>query len=134
MAHLVGRAKGTNSGLTPAGRAALTPHEISSRTLGTKAFMVGWFTYSGLIYVLKFCMVFFFKRITLLNLSTSNLNRELNTIANYFFFLYSFGLDRQNLIWWCFTAVGTTWVAIILTLFLTCRYVNSMHYPLLFGS
>ncbi|KAH8152775.1 uncharacterized protein LAJ45_03000 [Morchella importuna] len=96
MAHLVGIAGGSNFGLTEVEREALTPHQVQMRVMGTKAFMVGWFTYTGLIYILKLCMVFFFKRVT-------------------------FGLDRQGLIRSCFVSVGVTWIVIILTLFLTCR-------------
>lgn len=70
MAHLVGIAGGSNFGLTEVEREALTPHQVQMRVMGTKAFMVGWFTYTGLIYILKLCMVFFFKRVTLANLNS----------------------------------------------------------------
>ncbi|KAI5847628.1 hypothetical protein DFP73DRAFT_542482 [Morchella snyderi] len=96
MAHLAAIAGGSNFGLTEAERESLTPHQVQLRVMGAKAFMGGWFTYTGLIYILKLCMVFFYKRVT-------------------------FGLDRQGLIRWCFVSVGLTWIVIILTLFLTCR-------------
>ncbi|KAL7275378.1 hypothetical protein RUND412_001685 [Rhizina undulata] len=96
MANLVGRSDGTNFGLTPEQRVALTPEEIENRTTGSKVFMVGWFTYSGVIWIMKLCMTFFFSRVT-------------------------FGLDRQRMINLAFWAIGVSWVSIILTLFLTCR-------------
>lgn len=64
MSHLVS-IYGANSNLSPIQRASLSPEQIKSREFGSKMFMIGWFTYSGAVWTLKLCMMFFFSRVTL---------------------------------------------------------------------
>ncbi|KAL9004278.1 MAG: hypothetical protein Q9188_002913 [Gyalolechia gomerana] len=55
-----------NSGLTPEQRAAIDPQgeEYRLRVGGSKNQLVGWLTYTVLLWTLKFCMLIFFSRLT----------------------------------------------------------------------
>ncbi|KAG0131082.1 hypothetical protein HOY82DRAFT_670202 [Tuber indicum] len=97
MSHLVSL-YGGNSNLSPAQRAEMSEEEVQRRVFGSKMFMVGWFSYSGAMWVLKLCMVFFFARITV-------------------------GLRRQVWITAAYVVVGMSYFVICLVLFLTCRCV-----------
>ncbi|KAL2371390.1 hypothetical protein RJZ57_004170 [Blastomyces gilchristii] len=44
-------------------RAAMSEEEKALRSLGSKCFMTGWYTYIGLIWTLKMNMLFFYKRV-----------------------------------------------------------------------
>ena len=61
-AHIVG-GTGDTSHLTQEQREAFTPEEAALRQKGTKWFMVGWFTYIGLIWTLKLNMLFLYRRV-----------------------------------------------------------------------
>ncbi|PHH82752.1 hypothetical protein CDD83_3182 [Cordyceps sp. RAO-2017] len=54
-----------NSGMTPQERAAIDPssEEFDLRVKGSKAHMAGWITYSALLWTLKACWLFFYKRL-----------------------------------------------------------------------
>lgn len=41
--------------------------EIHERQFGSKCLLVSWFAYVTLIWVLKACMLFFYKRLTYVN-------------------------------------------------------------------
>ncbi|KAL2384049.1 hypothetical protein RJZ90_002218 [Blastomyces dermatitidis] len=62
MAHIVGYA-GDNGNIPAAQRAAMSEEEKALRSLGSKCFMTGWYTYIGLIWTLKMNMLFFYKRV-----------------------------------------------------------------------
>ncbi|KAH7119934.1 hypothetical protein B0J11DRAFT_582429 [Dendryphion nanum] len=61
-AHIVG-GTGDTSHLTMEQRLSFTPEQAASRQKGTKWFMVGWYTYIGLIWTLKLNMLFLYKRV-----------------------------------------------------------------------
>jgi hypothetical protein len=61
-AHKVG-GTGDTSHLTMEQRLAFTPEQALSRQSGTKWFMVGWYTYIGLIWSLKLNMLFLYQRV-----------------------------------------------------------------------
>ncbi|KAF2126432.1 hypothetical protein P153DRAFT_346150 [Dothidotthia symphoricarpi CBS 119687] len=61
-AHFVG-GTGDTSHLTMEQRLSFTPEQAASRQAGTKWFMVGWYTYIGLIWTLKLNMLFFYKQV-----------------------------------------------------------------------
>ncbi|CUS08983.1 unnamed protein product [Tuber aestivum] len=100
MSHLVSL-YGGNSNLSPAQREEMSEEEVQRRVFGSKLFMVGWFTYSGAMWMLKLCMVFFFARITV-------------------------GLRRQVWITGAYVIVGVSYFIICLVLFLTCRPWNKL--------
>ncbi|ODH38402.1 hypothetical protein ACO22_02353 [Paracoccidioides brasiliensis] len=62
MAHIVGYA-GDTGNIPAAQRASMSDEERALRSLGSKCFMVGWYTYIGLIWTLKMNMLFFYKRV-----------------------------------------------------------------------
>ncbi|KAK2740982.1 hypothetical protein FQN55_008537 [Onygenales sp. PD_40] len=62
MAHIVGYAQ-DNGNIPAEMRASMSEEEKALRSLGAKCFMVGWFTYIGLIWTLKMNMLFFYKRV-----------------------------------------------------------------------
>ncbi|KAK2785558.1 hypothetical protein FQN53_007643 [Emmonsiellopsis sp. PD_33] len=62
MAHIVGYAQ-DNGNIPTEMRASMSEEEKALRSLGAKCFMVGWFTYIGLIWTLKMNMLFFYKRV-----------------------------------------------------------------------
>ncbi|KAH5016898.1 hypothetical protein HBI81_020770 [Parastagonospora nodorum] len=61
-AHIVG-GTGDTSHLTLEQRLSFSPEEAAMRQKGTKWFMVGWYTYIGLIWTLKFNFLFLSRRI-----------------------------------------------------------------------
>ncbi|QDS73853.1 hypothetical protein FKW77_006711 [Venturia effusa] len=95
VAYIVGMS-GDNANMTNLERLALTDEQRTTKILGSKAFVVGWFTYTGLLWSLKTCMLFFMKRITT-------------------------GLWQAKLIKPGFAIVGTTYIAVLFMLFFTCR-------------
>ncbi|KAL8769247.1 MAG: hypothetical protein Q9209_004748 [Squamulea sp. 1 TL-2023] len=68
LAYFVGvRWKGlANSGMTPEQRAALNPNDLEykHRVGGSKNQIIGWLTYTTLLWTLKTCMLIFFSRLT----------------------------------------------------------------------
>lgn len=54
---------GDTSNLTHEQRVTMSPSEAAARQKGTKWFIVGWYTYIGLIWGLKINMLFLFKRL-----------------------------------------------------------------------
>ncbi|PWW73875.1 hypothetical protein C7212DRAFT_213833 [Tuber magnatum] len=100
MSHLVSL-YGGNSNLSPTQREEMDEEEVQRRVFGSKLFMVGWFSYSGAMWVLKLCMVFFFSRITV-------------------------GLRRQIWITGAYVVVGVSYFIICLVLFLTCQPWNKL--------
>lgn len=63
MAHVVST-HGDNSNLTQEWRDNLIPAEAARKVIGSKCFVVGHVTYTGAIWTMKLCMVFFLERIT----------------------------------------------------------------------
>ena len=61
-AHIVG-GTGDTSHLTMAQRLSMTPEQAATRQKGSKWFMVGWYTYIGLIWTLKLNMLFLYRRV-----------------------------------------------------------------------
>lgn len=61
-AHIVG-GTGDTSHLTMEQRLSFTPEQVAARQSGTKWFMVGWYTYIGLIWTLKLNMLFLYRRV-----------------------------------------------------------------------
>jgi hypothetical protein len=61
-AHIVG-GTGDTSHLTMDQRLSFTPEQAALRQKGTKWFMVGWYTYIGLIWTLKLNMLFLYRRL-----------------------------------------------------------------------
>jgi hypothetical protein len=61
-AHIVG-GTGDTSHMTREQRLSITPEEAALRQKGTKWFMVGWYTYIGLIWTLKLNMLVLYRRI-----------------------------------------------------------------------
>ncbi|KAI8936146.1 hypothetical protein NX059_007641 [Plenodomus lindquistii] len=61
-AHIVSRT-GDTSHLTMEQRVGFTPAEAALRQTGTKWFMVGWYSYIGLIWTLKLNMLFLYRRV-----------------------------------------------------------------------
>ncbi|PSN73633.1 hypothetical protein BS50DRAFT_191908 [Corynespora cassiicola Philippines] len=61
-AHIVG-GTGDTSHLTMEQRLSFTPEQAATRQKGTKWFMVGWYTYIGLIWSLKLNMLFLYRRV-----------------------------------------------------------------------
>ncbi|KAF1847796.1 uncharacterized protein K460DRAFT_352877 [Cucurbitaria berberidis CBS 394.84] len=61
-AHIVA-GTGDTSYLTPEQLRSMTPEQVVLRQNGTKWFMVGWYTYVGLIWTLKLNMLFFYRRV-----------------------------------------------------------------------
>ncbi|PGH07221.1 hypothetical protein AJ79_06325 [Helicocarpus griseus UAMH5409] len=95
MAHIVGYAQ-DNGNIPPEIRASMSPEDRALRSLGSKCFMTGWYTYIGLIWTLKLNMLFFYKR-----------------VVN--------GLWVERFILPAQVVVGITASAILLLLGLTCR-------------
>ncbi|GAT31225.1 hypothetical protein RIB2604_04100360 [Aspergillus luchuensis] len=58
---------GANAGLSDEQRASMEEWEIHERQFGSKCLLVSWFAYVTLIWVLKACMLFFYKRLTYVN-------------------------------------------------------------------
>ncbi|KAI5778447.1 hypothetical protein EDC01DRAFT_634842 [Geopyxis carbonaria] len=106
MAFIVGRMGGSNSGMSQEQREALTQQEVHNRTIGSKAFIVGWLMYVTVVWILKACMVFFFQRITM-------------------------SLKQQGMIRWAFLSVVTSYIGIVLMFLLTCRPYRKLYqvYP-----
>lgn len=61
-AHIVG-GTGDTSHLTMSQRLSMTPEQAATRQKGSKWFMVGWYTYIGLIWTLKLNMLFLYRRV-----------------------------------------------------------------------
>lgn len=95
MAHIVGYAQ-DNGNIPAALRATMSEEEKALRSLGSKCFMTGWYTYIGLIWSLKMNMLFFYKR-----------------VVN--------GLWVEKFILPAQLIVGATGTSILLLLGLTCR-------------
>ncbi|EKG20768.1 hypothetical protein MPH_01935 [Macrophomina phaseolina MS6] len=63
MAHVVST-HGDNSNLTEEWRININPAEAARKVIGSKCFVVSHVTYTGTIWTMKLCMVYFFERIT----------------------------------------------------------------------
>ncbi|KAG9193561.1 hypothetical protein G6011_03596 [Alternaria panax] len=61
-AHIVG-GTGDTSHLMMQERLSFTPEQAAARQKGSQWFMVGWFTYIGLIWTLKLNMLFLYRRV-----------------------------------------------------------------------
>lgn len=71
MLHLIG-VLGSITGMTDEKALTLTPEETRNIVVGSKCLLAGWIIYTTLIWCLKGCMLFFYKRLTL-NLQQQNL-------------------------------------------------------------
>ncbi|KAI5457796.1 hypothetical protein BGZ63DRAFT_364253 [Mariannaea sp. PMI_226] len=89
-----------NNSMTPAEREALDPN--SQEVLGSKIQLAGWSTYSFLLWVLKTCMCTFYFRLT----------KDLDGYRPKIYFGFGFLL--------------TSWLAVQLNIFLSCRPNFSM--------
>lgn len=87
---------GTNVDFTPAQLAQYNEQEISQIVLGSKYELVAWYNYTGLIWALKACMLFFFNRLT-------------------------FGLDVHVFVKVLAYACGATYLAVLVTITAGCR-------------
>lgn len=63
MAHIVSQS-GDNANMSDEYRKNISAQEAATRTLGSKAFIVGWFTYTGMLWTLKICVLAFLRRVT----------------------------------------------------------------------
>lgn len=62
-AHEVTTLGGDTSYLSPEERLGMSPEMAAMRQQGTQWFMVGWYTYIGLIWTLKLNMLFLYRRV-----------------------------------------------------------------------
>jgi hypothetical protein len=95
MAHIVSQS-GDNANMTDDYRKNISAVEAATRIRGSKAFIVGWFTYTGMLWTLKICMLVFLRRVTS-------------------------GLPSAKLIMPVFYAVIVSWLANILLFVTACR-------------
>ncbi|KAF1915508.1 hypothetical protein BDU57DRAFT_275566 [Ampelomyces quisqualis] len=95
MAHIVSLS-GDNANMTDEYRKNISAAEAAMRIRGSKAFIVGWFTYTGMLWTLKICMLVFLSRVTS-------------------------GLPSAELIMPVFYGVIVSWLANILLFFTACR-------------
>ncbi|KAF1343734.1 hypothetical protein BDV97DRAFT_403328 [Delphinella strobiligena] len=86
---------GDNLGITKEQAARLTSSEIARKVYGSKMELTAWYSYSSIIWSMKFTMLFFYKRLTL-------------------------GSLHEKLVKWLFWIIGAAYVAIFLTVSLGC--------------
>jgi hypothetical protein len=63
MAHIVSQS-GDNANMSNEYRKNISPEEAATRIKGAKSFIVGWFTYTGMLWTLKMCVLSFLRRVT----------------------------------------------------------------------
>ncbi|KAF2008696.1 hypothetical protein BU24DRAFT_381647 [Aaosphaeria arxii CBS 175.79] len=88
--------KGTNVDVEPSVVDLLTDSEIKAVKEGSKAQIAAWYTYTGLIWCMKFMLLFFYQRLT---------------IATF----------ESRLVRYCFWMCGITYVAVFLTITFGCH-------------
>ncbi|KAK7193338.1 uncharacterized protein CC84DRAFT_1255281 [Paraphaeosphaeria sporulosa] len=88
--------KGTNVDIPSDVVDLLTDAEIKRVTEGSKAQIAAWYTYTGLIWCMKFMLLFFYRRITM---------------ATF----------QNRLVRWCFWMCGVTYIAVFLTITFGCH-------------
>lgn len=75
---------------------SLSDADVSVLEMGSKMEFVTWYTYPGFVWVLKFCILFFYRRLTL-------------------------GLTKERTLNCLFAFCGVTWAALIIAVSSTCR-------------
>lgn len=75
---------------------SLSDADIRVLEMGSKMEFVTWYTYPGFVWVLKFCILFFYRRLTL-------------------------GLTKERALNCLFVFCGVTWAALIIAVSSTCR-------------
>ncbi|KAH7058670.1 hypothetical protein B0J12DRAFT_369924 [Macrophomina phaseolina] len=86
---------GANADLTPATVSTLTESQISTFVYGSRCEAAAWYSYTALIWCMKFTMLFFYKRLT-------------------------FGTLQNRLIKYLFWLCGVTYLAVFLTITFGC--------------
>lgn len=87
---------GGNIDVTASQVASLSSEDIRVLEMGSKMEFVTWYTYPGFVWVLKFCILFFYRRLTL-------------------------GLTKERTLNLLFVFCGVTWAALIIAVSSTCR-------------
>lgn len=75
---------------------SLSDADIRVLEMGSKMEFVTWYTYPGFVWVLKFCILFFYRRLTL-------------------------GLTKERTLNFLFVFCGVTWISLIIAVSSTCR-------------
>ncbi|KAG8157988.1 hypothetical protein KVR01_012260 [Diaporthe batatas] len=75
---------------------SLSDADVRILEMGSKMEFVTWYTYPGFVWVLKFCILFFYRRLTL-------------------------GLIKERTLKFLFVFCGVTWAALIIAVSSTCR-------------
>lgn len=75
---------------------SLSDADIRVLEMGSKMEFVTWYTYPGFVWVLKFCILFFYRRLTL-------------------------GLTKERTLNFLFVFCGVTWASLIIAVSSTCR-------------
>ena len=86
---------GANADVAPDKVNDLTEKQIAELTLGSKAQWAAWFTYTGMIWSMKFCVLFFYKRLTI-------------------------GTLQHRMIPWLMAICGLSWLVVVLNNLLSC--------------
>lgn len=87
---------GGNIDVTPDEVDSLSDADVRILEMGSKMEFVTWYTYPGFVWVLKFCILFFYRRLTL-------------------------GLTKERTLNLLFAFCGVTWAALIIAVSSTCR-------------
>lgn len=87
---------GGNIDVTADQVASLSDQDVRVLEMGSKMEFVTWYTYPGFVWVLKFCILFFYRRLTL-------------------------GLTKERTLNLLFVFCGVTWAALIIAVSSTCR-------------
>ncbi|OJJ70323.1 hypothetical protein ASPBRDRAFT_677000 [Aspergillus brasiliensis CBS 101740] len=92
---------GANARLTDAHRASMEEWEMNERQFGAKCLLISWIVYVTLIWMLKACMLFFYKRLTI-------------------------GLVQQKYVKVAAGLCSGTYIAAILTILLHCTPIDKL--------
>lgn len=87
---------GDNVDFSPQDIASMTDAQIRSLEAGSRAQLAAWFTYTNMLWCMKFCMLFFYKRLTIGTVQHKTVHR---------------------LMWVC----GLTYIVVFLNILLSCR-------------
>jgi threonine/homoserine/homoserine lactone efflux protein len=75
---------------------SLSDGQVKSLEAGSRAQFAAWYTYTAMIWCMKFCMLFFYKRLT-------------------------FGTMQHRTVNWLMWVCGVTYIAVLLTISLSCQ-------------
>ncbi|KAI5776318.1 hypothetical protein EDC01DRAFT_763384 [Geopyxis carbonaria] len=98
MSYYTGYYGGTNN-MPPAVRAGLTDAQVERLESGALYFYVGWLIYPLMLWIMKFCMIFFYRRLTL-------------------------GLWQQKVLWHITWICAITYVGGLVTILFSCRPIQ----------